>query len=76
MENELATIWADAPDRDVVSQAANTADRAFGVDPKSDAIYLRESLWRLVVPPLRIYFTIREDDRVVEIQAIALAPQA
>jgi len=70
VENDLATIWADAADRAQVSTAANSADELLAGTPRESSIEICEGLRRLDIPPLRFYFTIREDDRLVEISNV------
>lgn len=55
-ENELATIWANA---------ADLADQLLAADPLKDSDHLGEQLWRRDFPPLRFYFEVREQDRLV-----------
>jgi hypothetical protein len=73
-EDDLASIWTDADDRKQVSEAANAADRLLAENPLRDSVYLSEQLRRLDVPPLRFYFDVREDDRVVVISNIVRLP--
>jgi hypothetical protein len=69
-ENELATIWANAVDRRQVSEAADRADRLLAEDPLKDSVHLGEQLWRRDIPPLRFYFEVREQDRLVVVSWI------
>jgi len=69
-EDDLASIWAEATDRKQVSEAANAADRVLAEDPLQSSIHLSEQLRRLDIAPLRFYFEIREEDRVVEISSV------
>lgn len=73
-DENLIAIWADAADRDRVTAAADAVDRMFAVDPLKDAIELSEQLWRRDVPPLRFYFEVREEDRVVVISNVVRLP--
>jgi hypothetical protein len=73
-ENDLATIWVAAEDRKQVSEAANAADRSLAENPFQDSVYLSEQLRRRDVPPLRFYYEIREEDRVVVISSVARVP--
>lgn len=73
-EDELASIWMDDKDRERVSAAANAADRLLADDPLQDSVYLSEQLRRRDFPPLRFYFEVREEDRVVVISNVAWLP--
>jgi hypothetical protein len=61
-------------DRDQVSVAADAADRFLGENPLQDSVYLSEQLRRRDFPPLRFYFEVREEDRVVVISSVARLP--
>jgi hypothetical protein len=50
-----------------VTQSADAADRLLAENPLQDSVYLSEQLRRRDIPPLRFYFEVREEDRVVEI---------
>ena len=65
--NRLASIWENAPDRSLIATAADTADEMLASSPLRDSASLGEGLWRLEVVPLRFYFTVREEDRLVEV---------
>ena len=69
-ESELATIWADAVDRRQISDAADLADRLLAERPLDGSVHLSEQLWRRDVPPLRFYFEVREEDRLVVISKV------
>jgi len=73
-EENLIAIWADAADRDRVTAAADAADRVLANSPLHDSIELSEQLRRLDVPPLRFYFEVREEDRVVVISSVVRLP--
>lgn len=73
-EDELASIWMADKDRDRVSAAADAADRLLSENPLQDSVYLSEQLRRRDVPPLRFYFEVREEDRVVVISNVARLP--
>ena len=73
-EENLIAIWADATDRDRVTEAADAADQVFANSPLRDSIELSEQLRRLDIPPLRFYFELREQDRVVVISNVVRVP--
>jgi hypothetical protein len=73
-EDQLASIWIADKDRDQVSAAADAADRLLGENPLQDSVYLSEQLRRRDFPPLRFYFEVREEDRVVVISNVARLP--
>ena len=69
-EEELVSIWEMAADRAAIAGAANRADKLLADSPRNQSVFLGEDLWRLEVPPLRFYFIIRDDDRIVEISNV------
>jgi hypothetical protein len=70
-ESNLIAIWADAADRDDVTKSADAVDRYLAESPFDDSIYLSEQLRRRDFPPLRFYFEVREEDRMVVISNVA-----
>jgi hypothetical protein len=56
-----------AADRGAVAAAANAIDIELSEDAGLKGIDLSEGLRILFAPPLRVLFTVREDDRVVEV---------
>jgi hypothetical protein len=70
-EDNLIAIWADATDRDQVTKSADAADRLLAEKPLQDSVYLNEQLWRRDFPPLRFYFEVRDEDRIVVIGSVA-----
>jgi hypothetical protein len=73
-EDELALIWMTDKNRDQISAAADAADRLLAENPLQDSVYLSEQLRRRDIPPLRFYFEVREEDRVVVISNVARLP--
>jgi hypothetical protein len=54
-EDNLIAIWADASDRDKVTDSADAADRLLAENPLRESVYLSEQLRRRDIPPLRFY---------------------
>ena len=71
--SELAQCWLDVEDRNGVSNAVRSAEQQLSQDPTTEARYLSEQLWRFESSPLILYFTIRREDRVVEISNVTHA---
>ena len=72
--DKLIAVWTDATDRDQVTESADAADRLLAENPLQDSVYLSEQLRRRDFPPLRFYFEVREEDRVVVISNVARLP--
>jgi hypothetical protein len=63
---ELGAIWATAPDRKSVTEAAERIDRTLSSDP--DLLGVEFYGDRLLVDlPLAVVFTVRADDRIVKV---------
>lgn len=69
-EQDLVAVWDEAADRRYVTSAADRADEILASSPQKASVYLKEDLWRLEVIPLRFYFTILEDDRIVKVSNV------
>ena len=72
---EVVQCWLDAADSEQKSRirrATDDADRILASDPKRDADHLSEGLWRLEIAPLRLYFVIDEELRLVEVTGVSL----
>ena len=69
-ENDLTREWLNAPDRIAVNQAAYQIDRELKSDASQKGTEVREGLRQLVVPPLKVQFTVEEDDRTVTIWSV------
>jgi hypothetical protein len=64
-EENLATVWMGADDRDAVTSAANTIDRLLGSNPESRGELRFDTVRTLTVPPLGVDFEVVEEDRIV-----------
>ena len=73
-EENVIAIWADATDRTLVTEAVDAADRLFAENPLQDSVHLSEQLRRRDFPPLRFYFEVREEDRLVVISNVTRLP--
>ncbi len=63
---ELARIWARAPDQQAVADAANAIDKRLRYSPETAGDDIN-GYRRLIVPPLAVLFVIRPDDCQVEV---------
>jgi hypothetical protein len=70
-ENDLASIWIVAPDRQGVADAADEIDRILRVRPY-DAPEEQGGTRRLVVEPLEVVYTVSEDDRLVRVLQVTV----
>ena len=66
-EQDLASLWIGAAQRNSVSQSANQIDRELKKDPIHVGQTRSKDLRSLHVPPLSVLYRIREDDRIVEV---------
>ena len=73
-EDDLTSIWLDAEDRAVVSEAANQIDRNLSLDAH-DRGESREGNCRILfVPPLGAEFELNPLDRTVRVVAVWWCP--
>lgn len=66
-QNELAQIWQDASDRIAVTNAADAIDNELSEDAILKGSALSEGLHSEFMPPLKVIFTVSEEDRLVEV---------
>lgn len=66
-QNELAELWMNAHDRRAVSAAADAIDQILALDATEQGVDLAEGLRALFVPPLKVIFSRRGEDRMVEV---------
>ncbi len=65
--DELAELWLNSHDRDSVTEAVASIDADLSEDAFLKGTHLNEGLRELAIPPLRVLFTVRGDDRMVEV---------
>jgi mRNA-degrading endonuclease RelE of RelBE toxin-antitoxin system len=70
-QHGLARLWLDAPDRTAISQATEAVDQDLRADPAAKGALVAEDLRRLIIPPLRVLFSVSEADRMVWVLAVA-----
>jgi len=63
----LAELWLNAADRNAVAAAAHAIDQELCGDAPEKGTDLSEGLRSICAPPLKAIFTVREDDRIVEV---------
>jgi len=72
-QNLLAEVWLNSSDRAAVTAAAHVVDSHLASDSESKGIPVEGDLRELIVPPLRVWFSVREPDRLVKIVHVELA---
>ena len=65
-EQDLASLWISATDRDDITQAVQAIDLALSSASGSVGDQIAEGLYGLNAPPLRVLYVIRETDRIIE----------
>ena len=73
-ENQLADIWAQAPDRAAVTAADAAIHRVLQRHPLTQGTDVSEGLRKLRVPPLTVYYQVNQAQQIVEVQAVTYAP--
>jgi hypothetical protein len=71
---ELAQLWLDGDVRDALNTAALQIDAELSRDPHLKGQEVAEGLRRIDIGPLRAYFVVNQDDRMVEIVGLRRAP--
>jgi len=69
-EAELIQLWMQAQNRNQVAAAVRAIDSALAIDAESKGLLIAEGLHAFNEPPLRVLFTVRPADRVVEIELV------
>lgn len=69
-QDQLASIWIDAPDRNAVSSAADSLDRELATDPERKGRPVGDRLRVLHEPPLEVLFDVIEPDRLVRVLTV------
>ncbi len=67
IENQLAELWMQRPDRNAISHAANLIDLELSTDAADKGHLVGDKLRVLVVAPLDVLFEVSPDDRMVRI---------
>jgi mRNA-degrading endonuclease RelE of RelBE toxin-antitoxin system len=66
-QQDLARIWLDSSDRRQITTATNEIDRTLGRDALEKGMILSQFSRELIVEPIKVLFTVNDDDRIVEI---------
>jgi mRNA-degrading endonuclease RelE of RelBE toxin-antitoxin system len=72
-QEQLARVWTIAKDKKAVNQALERVESELRRDPQNSGVHLSEGLWLRKVHPLRVYYEIDSDLRIVMITDITLA---
>ena len=68
-EEDLATVWAEARDRNAVSSAAHMIDRLLSQDPDYFGEICFDTVRSFSAPPLGVDYEVIEADRIVFVLA-------
>jgi plasmid stabilization system protein ParE len=72
--DELTEVWTAAGRRKAVADSVNRIDRALRIDPAAKGVdFYGDRL--LVVLPLAIVYTVRDQDRTVEILSVTASQE-
>lgn len=66
-ENELAAIWLDAADRDLITASALDIDARLAVGPENEGESRGQNLRILIARPLVVTFAVVSADRLVRV---------
>jgi hypothetical protein len=73
-EDALAQVWLQAPDPQAVTVASAQVDRLLARDPLGCGQHLQEGLYKLVVPPLAVFYSVDETEHKVEVHQLWWSP--
>ena len=73
-KQQLAGIWLVASDRNAVTRASNSIDKALAKDPHTAGQPLAEGLWKIEIMPLVAYFEIDEPNKTIHVNGISYVP--
>jgi hypothetical protein len=65
--DELAELWIVSTDRNSIVAAVNVVDQELAIDASNKGTELSEALRAFFSPPPRVLFSVREEDRTVEV---------
>lgn len=71
--DRLAEIWMSLDDHEPLNLATEIALWVLATDPEHQGRELREGLRMVTIPSISIFFTISEQDRIVEVSHVRLA---
>jgi plasmid stabilization system protein ParE len=69
-EQELASIWTNATDRQAVTAAAHRIDELLQRDPEQAGESRPSGIRILIVPPLAVRFKVDTQDRMVSVARV------
>jgi hypothetical protein len=70
-QNELATIWTQATDKQAVADAADAIDRELSTDAPTKGQPATGGLRSFEIDPLQVLFSVSEPDRLVTVLRVA-----
>jgi hypothetical protein len=68
-------LWLDYPNRVAIQQATAQIDRELAQAPKLYGTAYHEGLWTISAGPLTAFYSISDDDRLVEVGGLCLNPR-
>ena len=74
-QDDLLSLWLKEPDRQAISEAADSVDGTLRIDPVLRGETLTGAIRVLIIDPLQIAYRIMEDDRIVQILAVSRAAE-
>jgi len=71
---QLAAIWTQASDRMAVTSAEAQIQQLLTRDPLHNGQHVSEGLYRLLIAPLSVTYTIDQAQRTVEVNSVSWVP--
>jgi hypothetical protein len=69
---ELAGYWLESDVRDEITRAVAEIDQQLRHGPENKGSEVSEGLRKLVVPPLRVFYSVQPENRMVEVSSVRL----
>ena len=66
-QDELARLWIESTDRNLLSTAANVIDRELSTDAQVKGVSVEGVLRVMTVAPLQVLFAVSDPDRLVRV---------
>jgi hypothetical protein len=68
--NDVARLLLEAPDRPAITAAVQRVESYLARNPLDQGTEIAEGLRVVITLPLRVIFSVRPDDRIVEVERV------
>jgi hypothetical protein len=71
-DEELISLWLGASDRAAITEASSEIDHRLSTLGANASNEAHEGLYALTIEPLRVHFSVEQEDRIVRIWTVRL----